>query len=127
MATGAKTLVMLCGVNDLAGGSTAVAIMANLEPVFNAAKAQGMTVVPVLPTPWAATVGWTAPKQTETDSLKTLLQTWCTNNGATCVNTDSLGTGSPLVLAAGFDSGDGLHPNAAGAAALAALVQAASP
>jgi hypothetical protein len=127
IAARAKTLVMLCGVNDIAASTPAATVWAALQVPLNEAKAAGMTVIPVLLTPWAAAVTWSAPKQTETTALNVLIQAWCTANGATCVNTDSLGTGSPLSLTAGNNSGDGLHLSPAGGAALAALVAAANP
>ena len=123
IAARAKTLVLLCGVNSLGGGAT----WATIQPALDAAKAAGMTVVPVKLTPWASAGTWSAPKQTEQDAFNVSMQAWCTANGATCVDTSSLGTGSPASLQAGYNSGDGLHLNAAGGAALAALVQAANP
>jgi hypothetical protein len=127
IAARAKTLVMLCGVNDIAASTPAATVWAALQVPLNEAKAAGMTVIPVLLTPWAAAVTWSAPKQTETTALNVLIQAWCTANGATCVNTDSLGIGSPLSLTAGNNSGDGLHLSPAGGAAIAALVAAANP
>jgi lysophospholipase L1-like esterase len=127
VASKAGSLVMLCGVNDIAVGYSATTAWATLRPALEAALAAGLKVVPVLLTPWYGSAAWTAGKQTETDALNSYIAAWCVSNGSHCVNTDSLGTGSPLALQAGYDSGDHIHLNATGAGVLAALVQAANP
>ena len=122
---GYATLVVLCGVNDLAADATAATIYSTLSTIYTEALAQGMKVVAVNMTPWANAATWNAGRQTQTDSLKALISG--TGGGVVVVSTDSLGTGSPLALTGGNDSGDHLHPSAAGNAALATLVQAANP
>jgi lysophospholipase L1-like esterase len=121
---GYSTIVLLCGVNDLAAGAAAASIYANLNTVYQEALSEGMRVLAVRLTPWAAAGSWSPAKQTQTDALNALIDA---TSLVVPVNTDSMGTGSPLVLAAAYDSGDGLHPNAAGSTSLAALVQAANP
>ena len=127
IASKVGTLVMLCGINNIATGGSASSTWATLRTSLDAARASGIKVVPVLLTPWFGVASWTAPKQAETDALNAYLLAWCAANGSTCVSTDSLGVGSPLQLQAAYDSGDHLHLSAAGGAALAALVQAANP
>jgi lysophospholipase L1-like esterase len=126
-ASGTKTLVYLCGVNDLAADANGATTFAAAQVVLDQYRLAGRKVVPVLLTPWALAGAWTAGRQTQTDAFNAAMQAWCTTNSITCVSTASLGTGSPAQLQAGYDSGDGLHLNAAGATALAALVQAANP
>lgn len=125
--SGFGTLVFLGGINDLRIGTSAATTYATAVQILNDARSRGMTVVVLGVTPWKNWVEWTAGRQTETDSYNALLSAWAGANGATYVSTDSLGTGSPLALAPAYDSGDGLHPNAAGSTALAALVAGAAP
>lgn len=126
---GYATTVIFCWVNSLNNGVTAAATFVSLQAMADAARAEGQKVVMVRTSPWATYSGWTAGKQTETDALWVLQQAYCStySSSTTCVDTASLGTGSPLQLQAGYDYGDGLHLNAAGAVALAALIAAAIP
>lgn len=123
--SGVSTLVLLCGVNSINLG--AAAVWADLEAALDNARLAGRKVVPVKLTPWASAATWFPAYQTSQDSINASMQAWCDTNGVTCVDTSSLGTGSPATLLPAYDSGDGLHLNAAGATALAALVDAANP
>lgn len=125
VASRAGTLVMLCGVNSL--GLGAAAVWADLEAAYTAALGAGMNVVPVLLTPWASAATWNAGLQASQDTVNASISAWCTAHSKTCVDTSSLGTGSPATLLPAYDSGDGLHLSAAGGAALAALVAGANP
>lgn len=129
LGKGYSTLVLLCSVNSINNGLTDAQTWTDLQAIADEARATGMKVILVKTTPWAAYASWSAGKQTFTDNLWTTMLAYCATNSTTttCVSTDSIGTGSPLQLAAGNNSGDGLHPNAAGGAALGALVQAAIP
>jgi lysophospholipase L1-like esterase len=126
ISSGAGTLVLLCGVNSLGSGN-GNAVLADLVSILNKAKSAGMKVIPVLLTPWASASTWTAAKQASQDVVNAGLLSWCSANGATCVDTSSLGSGLPASLLPAYDSGDGLHLNPAGGAALASLVAAANP
>jgi len=126
ISSGAGTLVLLCGVNSLGAGN-GNAVLADLVTILNKAKSAGMKVVPVLLTPWATAATWTAAKQASQDVVNAGLLSWCSANGATCVDTSSLGSGSPASLLPAYDSGDGLHLSPAGGAALASLVASANP
>ena len=80
--------------------------------------------------PWKSSPGWTLAKQTETVAYNSAMSTWAGANGAFYVPTIASmggGGGDPDVLAVAYDSGDLIHPNAAGALQLATLVFAASP
>jgi len=119
--------VLLCGVNSLGGG--AAAVTASLEAQLDSARAAGMTVIPVLLTPWKDAGTWSAGLQTAQNSVNASLTSYCSTHGLTCVSTATLGGegGDPDRLLAAYNSGDGIHLNAAGGAALAALVAAATP
>ena len=121
---GYATVIVECGVNDLAAGTAAAAIYPTLQTIYNEAQAQGMRVIASQVLPWGLAAAWTAGKQTETTALNASISGTSFSNGA-AVNVSTLATGNNL--SAGFDSGDGLHPNAAGSTAWAALIQAANP
>jgi lysophospholipase L1-like esterase len=127
---GYSTLIFLGGVNDLRAGATAAATYATAVQILAAARARGMTVVVVSVTPWGNWFEWTAGKQTETLAYNALLSAWATTNGQTYVDAYtalSAGGGTPEDLAAIYDSGDGLHPNAAGSVLLANTVGGGIP
>lgn len=127
------TLVFLGGINDLRNSISAADTYATAVQILDDARARGMRVVVVGILPWAGyIINWTAGKQVQTDAYNALLSSWAATNGQTYVSTDSLGEtvtdgGTGMALKGIYDSGDGLHPNAAGSAALAALVAAANP
>ncbi len=128
--TGVQTLIWSCGVNDLATGS-AGATLATAAQVFLAdARSRGMKVIITGIMPWKSSPGWTLAKQTETVAYNSAMSTWAGANGAFYVPTIASmggGGGDPDVLAVAYDSGDLIHPNAAGALQFATLVFAASP
>lgn len=128
-AAGYRTIIWSCGVNDMAAG-TAGATAATAAQVYLAdARSRGMKVIVTGIMPWKNSTGWTAGKQTETAAYNSAMSTWAGLNGATYVSTASMGGqgGDPDVLLTTLDSGDLIHPNSAGASALATLVNAASP
>jgi lysophospholipase L1-like esterase len=127
---GFGTLVVMCGINDLKAGLPATYIWPVLQSILDDARSRGLNVVPMTITPWANWVDgltdWTAAKQIETEALNTSIRNWCTSNGVTCVDTynSALRLGQALDPAYNFDN---LHPNAAGSAYIAGLVQAVLP
>lgn len=128
-AGGYRTIIWSCGVNDMAAG-TAGATAATAAQVYLAdARSRGMKVIITGIMPWKNSTGWTAGKQTETVAYNSAMSTWAGSNGAFYVSTASMGGqgGDPDLLLNEFDSGDLIHPNSAGASALATLVNAASP
>lgn len=124
---GFTTLIVMCGVNDLQSGTSAAATYASLETLYNEARADGLRLILVGISPWGSYVNSSPAKQTQSDALNVLISDYATTHSLDFVSTASLGAGSPLALTAPNDSGDGLHPNAVGSAALAALVFAVSP
>lgn len=121
---GYHVIVNNCGVNDLNGGATAADTLVDREALSAAVLAEGGPLVMDLSVmPWGGFASHTAGKQTETDSLNTSLSTPI--NAATIYVETYSGMEddvTPDDLEADYDSGDGLHPSAAGAAALAAIV-----
>lgn len=128
-ANGDPSLVWSCAVNDVASGITGAVAAANVQAVVLDALSLGARVTVTSIMPWKNSAGWTAGKQAESDSYGSLMAAWCASGRCTFVDTSSLGGGGgdPDVLAVAYDSGDHIHPNAAGAGAFAALVAAAAP
>lgn len=125
--TNARTLIWACGINDAIDGVTGTGFVTAAQVILADARARGLKVIITGLTPFGSAASWSAGAQTRADTYNSSMTTWAGSNGATFVSTASLGTGSPLALLAAYDSGDGLHPNGAGAVALATLVAAASP
>ena len=126
---GYGTLVVLCSVNSLNNGLTAAATWADLEYIAETARNQGVQVRLVDTLPWATYASWSTGKGAEDDTLRATMLAYCAAHPSQvqCVDTDSLGTGSPLALQAGYDYSDHLHLNAAGNTAFSALVSAVIP
>lgn len=123
-----RVLVIMGGVNDLIAGTSGATIYTTYSAILDAAKADGMKVVVLSILPFGNYSGWGAPKETERLALNASLSAWCSSNGATYINAATTMQGaSAALLSASYDSGDGLHPNAAGSAVLASLVSAVLP
>jgi len=127
LASGAKVILVHCGINDIAGARTWAAVEADLDAIkvlFDAsATAEKLVINEILP--------WTAGDDTQAGTVRTFndnLATWCTANGATLVPChDAMGqtrvsTGELDDLITAYDA-DGVHLTAAGQSALAALVE----
>jgi acyl-CoA thioesterase-1 len=107
--------IILAGTNDIANGVDETTIKAGLQFAYTTAHNAGTRVAAVTILPRGTSSGWSAGKQTILDNVNT----WILNT-ATDVDfrVDAYpifedGT-TPDKLKAAYDSGDGLHPNAAG-------------
>ena len=123
--------ILLGGVNDIKGGTTGAVAYGYATAILDEMRADGCRPIVLLPTPWAGYSGWSAAAQTEYDTLRTSLSGYCTTNAATttCIETrTALGNGAtPALLAAAYNSGDGIHPNQTGEDVLEGLVFPAFP
>jgi lysophospholipase L1-like esterase len=123
-------LVVLAGVNDIRNSASAATVEGYLQTIYDEARADGLTLVPVTITPWKNYAGagaWDSTKQTVTDAVNTWILAYCTTNGLTCANANAAlkdGT-DPQLMAVANDSGDHLHPNQTGADLLATTVNTA--
>jgi lysophospholipase L1-like esterase len=120
------TLVVQGGVNDLHEDASATAIYANLAAIFDEARTDGARVVAVTVLPFGGDAAWTPARQEQAELLNDLLRRTA---GVAVVDAYAAMSerGDPRRLRASYDAGDGLHPNDAGAALLAALVAGAIP
>lgn len=126
--TGKKWVVLLGGVNDIISGGaiSADAVINKLLPLYESILKDGARLVPVTLTPWSNHASWTAGRQTITEDVNNWIAWWCTTNNVPYVNAyDALRTGT--ALSAGYDTGDGIHPNQSGTDFLESLIEAAFP
>lgn len=106
--------MLLGGVNDLAADRALSSIQADLTYLWSTAAALGMTVVAMTVTPWSGSANWNASRQTATETLNTWIRAQALASGYALVDGYTLlGDGAGALLAA-YDSGDHIHPNAAG-------------
>lgn len=114
----ASNAVLLCGINDVIQGASAVTIEARLTTVM--AQLQNPVVVTLLP--FGNYVSWDAGKE----AVRVAVNAWIKANIAYYVDAESvmgdISTPSQPVLKAEYDSGDGLHPNTSGDTALAGAI-----
>ena len=139
-ATRPTDVVLLAGVNDLAGGRKAEAINADLDAAWTAIIAAGARPWAVLPTPWFGYTGGragearpmffadpaTAAKlRAATEAVRAFIRGRAGQEGGpvAAIDTASLGDAQGRLLAK--YSYDSLHMNGKGYAALASLVEAA--
>lgn len=121
--SGAHTLIWTCVVNSTAGGEAGATSAAKAEVVWGEAIDAGMRVMVTGIGPWANSSGWTSGEDTEGRNYNSKASDWILDAGQQFVSFDLLGTGSPLVLKAAFDScGDKLHPGISGVALEAYLL-----
>jgi len=119
------TIVVLAGVNDINKGDTVDTAWTNLSAIYSEARTDGVRVIAVTLTPYKDSPGrWTTGRQAMLEDLNTRIRGAA---GVTVVDAYVAMGSVPdsAKLRAEYDSGDGIHPNDAGAAALAALIAGA--
>ena len=112
---------VLGGINGILWGESAATCEANLQATYTALHNAGMKVVAVTLTPWKASTYWEAAEQVVTDAVNTWILNTATNVDYRVDAYTALEDVADTLKAA-YDSGDGLHPNDAGYAALATAV-----
>jgi lysophospholipase L1-like esterase len=127
---GVATVVVFLGTNDLYFGASATAVIDGLRQVAEATKAAGLRAVAIALLPRAASEGWNAARQASLDQVNQWLLTThvfdaVINLGPAVADVHD-GACSPTALDPAFDSGDHLHPNSAGAIAMADAVDPAA-
>lgn len=115
------------GVNDVQASATAANMWAATSSMITTAKAAGMSVIVINVMPWKNAVTWSAGEQTVTDDYNALLAANEASSGFTLVDAYSAleDPANADEMLPAYDSGDGLHPNSDGGAAIAALVDTA--
>ena len=120
-----EKIFILGGINDIAGGTSAATTYASLSPIYSGASAAGSQVIAMPTLPFGNAATWLAAEQTQLELLEASII--ADGNVDVVVNFyDLMGEpGTPIDLAAIYDSGDGLHPNDTGTTFMAAEVDSA--
>lgn len=119
--------VVLVSTNPLASGETASTLRDQLEDLRDALRADTSSGWPIDVTictvpPRGGSASWDSTKEAQRLALNVSILAM---SDITAVNLEGLGdVGSPLVLAAAYDSGDHLHLNGSGHVAVADAIDA---
>lgn len=121
---GVRTLIVLEGINDiqLAPRQPAGAVVAAIGRIVARAHARGVRVVCGTLTPYAGSRNWTPRGEAARRAVNARLRGGGVCDGVADTDAALRDPSQPRRLAREFDSGDHLHPNDAGYAALAAAV-----
>ena len=121
---GVRTLILLEGVNDLnsANPPNVVALAAGYRRVVADAHARGVRVIASTILPFGGYEVWTPERELERDAINRWITTSGAFDGVVDLAAAVADPAAPDQLAARFDSGDHLHLNDAGYAALAAAI-----
>jgi lysophospholipase L1-like esterase len=121
------TVVVLCGINDCIAGTTEATIQSNLSTIYSQAAGAGAKVIAVTMLPWKGSVNYTAGRETTRLNINAWIRAQAAANGYSLVEAATAFDDGAGKLIGTYDSGDHLHPNAAGSDLLASLVLAAGP
>ncbi|NUP52646.1 MAG: SGNH/GDSL hydrolase family protein [Catenulispora sp.] len=121
--SGARTLIILEGVNDIKAGTPADQVIAGLKQIAATAHAYGMTVIGGTVTPFQGYSAWTTAYEAQRQTLNNFVRA---SGGVfdSYVDFDAAvrDPSNPAALLPADDSGDHLHPSSAGYTAMAAAV-----
>jgi lysophospholipase L1-like esterase len=121
-----RVLILMGGINDVVANATAEAIEGRLQQMMDEQIADGGRVVALTMTPWKNAASYTAGREVVRAAVNAWTLAYCAAHvQAACVDTSTAlddGTGA---LAAAYDSGDGLHPDADGHLVIYGLARAA--
>jgi lysophospholipase L1-like esterase len=120
--TSVRTLVVFEGINDLRGGTTAVAVIAGLREIAGRARARGVRVLGATLLPCAGSGRCTAAVEAERAAVNTWIRGAGGFDGVLDFDRALRDPVAPARMLPAYDSGDHLHPGDAGYAALARAV-----
>lgn len=125
---GLRAVLVLEGINDIAGNTppraTAAEIIAGYRQLIDAARRRGLAVMALTITPTAPFPAYPTYSDEQALAVRREVNAWLRSSGeldAVFDAEDALSDPAGL-LAAVYDSGDGLHPNDAGMAAIAGTI-----
>ena len=118
---GLTHVIVLEGTNDIQRNASAAQVIAGLRTIAQRSRAAGLRVIGATITPRAdRAYGWDAARM---EGIRTQVNHWIRTGGAfhAVLDADAVlrDPARPWALAARYDSGDHLHPNRYGLAALA--------
>ena len=123
---GARTVIVLEGVNDIKSGTSASAVIAGLEQIAATCRAAGLRVLVGTITPFAGYSAYTAAYEAARQSVNSFIR----SNGGLfdgVIDFDAAvrDPSNPSALLPAYDSGDHLHPSPAGYQAMANAIDLA--
>lgn len=119
---GIRTLIVFEGTNDLAAGSPAKPIADAFVDIVRRAHARGVRVIGATITPRGGSAGWSPGQEVQRQLLNDWIRRSPTFDAVVDFDAVLRDPAAPERLQLAYDSGDGLHPNALGLAALADAV-----
>ena len=124
---GATHVILLEGTNDIGSeGATSAAVIAGDQQIIGQAHAAGLRIIGATLLPRGGNVGWTAFEEQQRVALNTWIRTEANFDGL--IDFDKLMQGSvgatigAPAIPPKWGCWDGVHPNAAGYAAMAAFI-----
>lgn len=125
--SGARSVLVLEGINDVKAGTSADQVIAGLTQFAATAHAYGLKIVVATITPFKGWSEYTPQAEAWRESVNNFIRA---NGGIfdATVDFDAVirDPGDPVAMQAQYDSGDHLHPNAAGYQAMANAIDLAS-
>jgi lysophospholipase L1-like esterase len=117
--TGVSSIIVLEGINDISGGNTAPRIIEGHRQLIQRAHARRIKIFGATLTPYGA-----APqaREDQRQAVNDWIRTSGEYDGVIDFDVATRDPANPRVMRAQYDSGDTLHPNSAGYAAMAAAV-----
>ncbi|HEX4789717.1 MAG TPA: SGNH/GDSL hydrolase family protein, partial [Actinospica sp.] len=120
---GTRTVIVFEGINDIKSGTSADAVIAGLEQIAAQCRAAGLRVLAGTITPFGGYSAYTAAYEAARQAVNSFIRS---NGGRFDGVIDFDATvrdpGNPTALLPAYDSGDHLHPSAAGYHAMANAV-----
>lgn len=124
---GYRQITVLGGINDIIGATTGSTVIANLDTIYDQAIALGVKIFALKMLPFGAHTLWNSTRQSYLQQVNDHIDTKTAANPSLMTMVDTYAMfGSPgdaTVLNPTYDNGDGLHPNGAGQAMLAAYMK----
>jgi lysophospholipase L1-like esterase len=120
--TGARAVIVMEGVNDIGFDATADDIISAYQQIAARAHARGLRVFAGTITPFGGSFVQTDARTKTWEAVNAWIRAGHGFDGVIDFAAAVADPANPLALAAGFDSGDHLHPNDAGCQAMADAV-----
>jgi lysophospholipase L1-like esterase len=120
--SGLTSVIVLLGTNDLGYGASAEAIVTGYREIISRSRARGLRVFGGTMPPMGGSAIWSADREETWHTVNTWIRGSDSFDGVIDFAAALADPANPARMAATYDSGDHLHPNDAGTAAMARVV-----